>query len=193
MSLDWISIEDELAALSERVTVLLAAVTSARTHRNSASGTLDPARLPDLAAEELRERSRRSVHLPEVLFGEPAWDILLDLYVNASRGIEVSVSSGCIAAQVPATTGLRWIGLLETQGFISRRPSATDRRAVMLDLTAEGRARVECVLAERQNRRMLSSAAQMASRSSGTGARGAAAEISEKLLTLDRDDPSGSH
>ena len=41
------------------------------------------------------------------LFGEPAWDILLDLYIAAGEGKPVSVSSACIGSAAPATTGLR--------------------------------------------------------------------------------------
>ena len=44
------------------------------------------------------------------LFGEPAWDILLDLYIAYHEKSAVSVSSVCIAAAVPATTGLRHLG-----------------------------------------------------------------------------------
>lgn len=193
MSLDWISIEDELAALNERMAMLLEAVAAGKVVRSTAAAVSGVPNLAELAAEELRERGRRSAHFPANLFGEPAWDILLDLYLNACRGKEVSVSSACLAAQVPATTGLRWVGLLEAEGFIARRPSERDRRTVILDLTADGRSRVERTLHERMNRRMLSVLAQDAARTTGNGSQGNASDLTEKLLIIDRDDLSGRH
>ena len=39
------------------------------------------------------------------LFGEPAWDILLDLYIANVENKPVSVSSACIGSAAPPTTG----------------------------------------------------------------------------------------
>lgn len=66
------------------------------------------------------------------LFGEPAWDILLDLYVAHLDGRQVAVSSACIAACVPPTTALRYLNRLERSGLIRRRPDAKDHRRVLV-------------------------------------------------------------
>ncbi len=46
------------------------------------------------------------------LFADPAWDILIDLFIASEEGRKISVSSACIASAVPTTTALRWIKIL---------------------------------------------------------------------------------
>jgi DNA-binding MarR family transcriptional regulator len=89
-----------------------------------------------LAVQLYRARRLRDSLLSGVLFAEPAWDILLDLYVAHHEGRDVSVSSACLAACVPPTTGLRWLGVLEQQGLIAREASPSDSRRVHVKLTA---------------------------------------------------------
>lgn len=98
----------------------------------------DPDVLARLAAVLIRIRSIRSSYLPEDLFGEPGWDLLLDLYVHRRRGKRISVTSACTAAGVPPTTALRWIGDLVDRGFIEREDDKADRRRALLSLTDAG-------------------------------------------------------
>lgn len=72
------------------------------------------------------------------LFGEPGWDILLDLYIADRRRTEVQVSSVCLDAGVPSTTILRWIARLEQEGLIYRIADNADARRRYVRLTAEG-------------------------------------------------------
>lgn len=81
-------------------------------------------------------RSREKVFGRRDLFADPAWDILIDLFISAKEGKEVSVSSVCIAAAVPTTTGLRWIKLLETEGMIERAADPLDARRFNISLSA---------------------------------------------------------
>lgn len=74
------------------------------------------------------------------LFGEPAWDILLDLFIAAGEGKSVSVSSACIGSAAPATTGLRWLGILADEGLIVRENDPEDNRRVLVRLTPAGHA-----------------------------------------------------
>ena len=78
-----------------------------------------------------------------VHFGEPGWDIMLDLYQAHYEKNQVSVSSACIAASVPATTGLRHLVLLEDRGLVQRDYDAHDRRRSLVTLTALGLAMME--------------------------------------------------
>lgn len=71
------------------------------------------------------------------LFGEPAWDILLDLHANGLRGRPVSTTAACIAANVPATTALRYIAQLKRAGLIRGVPDQ-DRRRTWLELSVRG-------------------------------------------------------
>jgi DNA-binding MarR family transcriptional regulator len=81
------------------------------------------------------KRRKRSRWFAEVDFGEPAWDILLDLYASEAEGKTVNVSSACIAAAVPPTTALRWLTSLEAEGWVQRTPNPDDRRTSTLRLT----------------------------------------------------------
>lgn len=80
-------------------------------------------------------RFRNSLFSSPDLFGEPAWDILLDLFASEAEGKTVSVSSACIAADVPASTGLRWISVLEENGLLVREKDRFDQRQSLLKLT----------------------------------------------------------
>lgn len=70
------------------------------------------------------------------MFGEPAWDLLLDLYIRGKSGSRSSVTSACIGSRAPHTTALRHISTLCKAGWIMRIPDETDRRRFWLALTA---------------------------------------------------------
>src|SRR3546814_5166237 len=57
--------------------------------------------------EKIRERRWREQFLAADLFADPAWDMLLDLYAACYERRQVSVSTLCIAAAVPAPTARR--------------------------------------------------------------------------------------
>lgn len=77
--------------------------------------------------------------MPKDLFGEPAWDILLDLYASEIEGKKVSISSACIASAVPATTALRWLNTLVELELVARSPDGADARRSNLELTTSAR------------------------------------------------------
>lgn len=83
-------------------------------------------------------RRNRSRFFSADLFADPAWDILLDLYAAELGQHRTPVTSLCHAAAVPATTALRWIGQLESQRLINRRPDPMDGRRQFLELSSEG-------------------------------------------------------
>lgn len=83
----------------------------------------------------LNARRARNAHFPEGLFADPAWDILLDLLVAKMMQARVSVSSVCLASNVPQTTALRWIKTLEVEGLIERRADQFDGRRYFLEIT----------------------------------------------------------
>lgn len=68
------------------------------------------------------------------LFADPAWDILLELYGARIRHKQVSVTSLCIAAEVPATTALRWISIMVERGILERRDDPDDKRRAYVHL-----------------------------------------------------------
>lgn len=90
-----------------------------------------------IAARRLREE-----HLPAELFGEPAWDMLLDLTAARLEGQDVSVTDLTIAAAVPPTTALRYIKAMVEWRLLSRRPDGRDGRRVFIELNDNAFARM---------------------------------------------------
>jgi len=102
---------------------------------------------PVVMAENLYNlRRRRNSIFDEKIFGEPSWDILLDLYVSGKLGREVSVSSACIAASVPATTALRWISVLVDHGYVERSSDSRDGRRALVKLSSMAESNMERLL-----------------------------------------------
>lgn len=94
----------------------------------------------------LHVRRLRAEHFNRVMFAEPAWDILLLLYLADS--LEGRQTIGHIAELVdtPLTTVLRWIAYLEKEHLVARKNHPTDRRIVFIELTDKGRDRLEAFL-----------------------------------------------
>lgn len=101
-----------------------------------------PAALRAVKAQQVRSviksRRLREDVFGENLFGEPAWDMLLDLFAAHLEQKRVSVSSLQIASAVPSTTALRWMARLEAKGLMMRHADPIDARRVFVALTDEG-------------------------------------------------------
>jgi len=82
----------------------------------------------------LRARRLRAQYLDADLFADPAWDMMLDLLAARLEGRDVSISSLCVAAAVPSTTALRWIGCLCERGVFVRSDDQSDGRRVFISL-----------------------------------------------------------
>ena len=87
-------------------------------------------------------RRDRRHFLPDELFSDPAWDMLLYLYCVDAQGGLVSISSLCAASLVPHTSALRWIAELERRELIERGPHPTDGRSMIARLTPDTRSRM---------------------------------------------------
>ena len=98
--------------------------------------------LPDarLVHRIIHQRRLRGKFLLPDLFADPAWDILLDLTAARVEHRRVSVTSLCIAAGVPPTTALRWIGQMLDLGLLVREQDDQDRRRAFIDLSEDGAA-----------------------------------------------------
>ena len=97
--------------------------------------------VPPLPAETvrtvIRARRLRGRYFDETLFADPAWDMMLDLLQSEIAQHRVPVSSLCIAAAVPATTALRWLKTMVSQGLFVRRADPHDGRRVFVELAPE--------------------------------------------------------
>lgn len=97
----------------------------------------DPPRLLTARAWVNARRARDQV-FGEKLFFDPAWDILLDLYINQCRGRLSCVTDLFQAGPSPATTVLRWIAILTNRDLVSRRSDPADGRRQLITLTSAG-------------------------------------------------------
>lgn len=85
---------------------------------------------------KMRLRRERIVTTPSSR--DPQWDMLVDLFLHKVDSKPVSVTSLCLASNVPTTTSLRHINLLIEAGLITRTQSQFDRRMAFCELTNEG-------------------------------------------------------
>lgn len=130
--------------LGEAVHVAVPEVTAAvAAGLHEASARITPDALLAFARETYSLRRRRDRHLPGDLFGEPTWDILLDLYVATREGRPVPTTSACIGANVPPTTALRWLRILEARGLVEREDDGRDGRRTFVRLSARGLAAMD--------------------------------------------------
>lgn len=124
--------------------------------RDDKAAALAPINRDDFAAMAKRtyaiRRKRSSIFGNPDLFGEPAWDILLDLYVAHVEQKPVSVSSACIGSAAPPTTGLRWLGVLAEENLIVREQDPDDQRRVLVRLTERGVEAMETYFASAASR-----------------------------------------
>lgn len=110
-----------------------------------------------------KARSKRTPMLDSRYFGEAAWDMLLDLFVQRVKGKEVSIVSACIASNVPTTTALRWLDLLIDEGLVDRRNSDIDKRVAYVSLSDRGLSIMRKVLREQMDEMRPLAAMLMAS------------------------------
>jgi hypothetical protein len=90
------------------------------------------------------ERRRRDEYFPVGLFGEPAWDLLLSLFIAGDDGREVPVEEAYSAAQIDPEDGPALIERLIDKKLVTR--SHTRRGSIML--TAHGMDRLSDYLAD---------------------------------------------
>ena len=101
-----------------------------------------PEHLLRLAMNLKIAREERDRYFSSELFGEPGWDILLALYVAQGRGYRLKIGDACFEARVPTTTALRWLDHIENAGLIERRSNHLDKRSILVELSAQGIARL---------------------------------------------------
>jgi DNA-binding MarR family transcriptional regulator len=85
----------------------------------------------------LRARRLRSRFLPEDLFADPAWDMLLELLCAELAQHRIAISTLCLGAGVPSTTALRWLNTLVDRGLVVRRGDPHDARRVFVELSPD--------------------------------------------------------
>ena len=87
-------------------------------------------------------RTLRNRLFPKGLFSDPAWDMVLDLTLAGLEHRRISVSSLCIASNVPTTTALRCIKALIEHGIVQIVADTSDRRRKIVELSRDTRERM---------------------------------------------------
>ena len=95
-----------------------------------------------------RLRRRRDASFGPELFSDPAWDILLVLFIARREDRPLSISHTCHAAAAPRSTALRWIRQLEQEGLIIRQGDRADGRRAYLRLSSRAAKKMRSLLKE---------------------------------------------
>ena len=104
--------------------------------------------LHDIArAEAGRRRIRQEMFKGYDLFFDPAWDILLELYLADASEAKLSVTAIGLESGVAPTTVIRWISVLESNGLVKRVEDALDKRRCWVYLTNKSKAALETYFA----------------------------------------------
>lgn len=110
-----------------------------RWQRSGQSGSQIQAASDDAACIRavIEMRCSRTDHLSIPHMGEPAWDILLDIYACQLEGVRLPVTAVGLLAGIPSATAQRWIKRLTQQGMLMRIADPQDRRRAHVTLSPE--------------------------------------------------------
>lgn len=87
-----------------------------------------------------REISRRRNQIfAHAALGNPAWDVLLELYVQEARGYRVSLDHLALSGELRAETVYASAEVLIEAGMVERTPDRFDARVAWLSLSPSGK------------------------------------------------------
>ena len=141
------TVESEIVRLEQRMEELKEQVSRARYN-----AALEDEPVEAEVRALIAERRTREGIFGGQLFADPAWDMLLELYASYLGRREISVSKLVAASAVPATTALRWIDKLDSDGLAVRTPDPKDRRKVRVELSNDGLAKMRSYFAAVRSR-----------------------------------------
>lgn len=99
------------------------------TLRSSENGPPHARDAVDYARATMRRRIlRRQLIGAEELFGEPAWEMLIDLFIHEGEGRPLSTSDLCVTSTIPMSSALRLVQKLCDAGLVDRTPDLMDAR-----------------------------------------------------------------
>lgn len=101
----------------------------------------DRERLISFARQALHERRRRMEGFGAGFGGEPAWALLLIIYIGG--GGPPTIGHLADLAAVPLTSALRWLEYLEDQGLVVRSRHPNDARKTFIEITDRGREKMD--------------------------------------------------
>lgn len=95
------------------------------------------------ARATIQRRQARADYFATAILGEPAWDLLLLLYVADGVGEVITVNAAGERAGLAATSAKRWIEYLEKERLMRRAPHPHDGRRIVLTLSDKGRSALD--------------------------------------------------
>lgn len=111
------------------------------------TSTLDAEVLLLRAKKQLRDRQLRRQFFSRAIFGEPAWDVLIVLYISEFSGRQLTVGRLVDWIEAPLSTTQRWIAYLEKERLVAKESHPADKRMAYVRLLDKGRAILEEYLA----------------------------------------------
>jgi DNA-binding MarR family transcriptional regulator len=112
----------------------------------SGIAAIDRQSLVSRARIVLNSRRIRQQYFDRDLFGEPAWEILLALFIVEESEARLSMGRLAEWIEAPLSTVWRWVKTLEEGGLIERTDHPTDRRTVFIRLREKGRKALDAYL-----------------------------------------------
>lgn len=110
------------------------------------AAAMQHAGLTEFARQILVGRKQRERFFDPILFSNPAWDILLNLYVADADGRPVNVLESCTASAVPQGVALRWLGYLQQEEMVIETTSPTHSRQTLVRLSEQARLAISSYL-----------------------------------------------
>jgi DNA-binding MarR family transcriptional regulator len=138
MAADWISAHPEAFSTKH----LFSVPHPSEQPKEASSSERSSEALLDRAQSIVRVRAARERMLGRAAIGEPAFDLLLWLYLRTGQK-EASLTSLARAADIPYSSAMRWARYLADRGYVERTESRSDRRSTSVELTPAGRAMMD--------------------------------------------------
>jgi len=102
--------------------------------------------LTEFARQILAGRKQRERFFDPVLFSNPAWDILLNLYLADAEGRSVDVLETCAPPAAPQGVALRWLAYLKQEEMVIETPDPAKPGRTLIRLSDQTRATVRAYL-----------------------------------------------
>lgn len=132
---------------------IAARASSGRTATLRDSGSADGGDVELQVIENARATMRRRILRHQLLgapdlFGEPAWDMILDLFIRQAMGEPVPTSSLGVVADMPNSSAMKLIQRLCDSGLLVRVPDENDGRRNFVEISPEVAHRLRAYFAE---------------------------------------------
>jgi DNA repair protein RadC len=137
-----ITSRDQIASQRERTAGVM--LKSSRHETEDGQG----AALGNARATLRRRLLRRQLIGAVELFGEPAWEMLIDLFIHQAEGKPLSTSDLCVTSTLPMSSALRLVQKLCDAGLVDRSPDLMDARRSFVRLRPDTAHRLQAYFAD---------------------------------------------